>query len=232
MDFVSLQPYVLKGLVAISSLSAIAYLLVFLGGIASGISPCYSPILLMFGSYVGGFTSARKRAMFSIAIPFIGGTIITMAVVGMVAGAIGSGVMKLFTGLSLDRYIPGLLGLVMGFQLLGLWQLKLPAFQGFNLPKASGARQALALGLPFGLVITPCTVPIFLAVLGFAVGKASIIYGSTLMIAYALGRGLPLLVVGFSANFLSLFKGRWGKYLEKLAGLVILLASIYVLFIR
>ncbi len=87
MDFVSLQPYVLKGLVAISSLSAIAYLLVFLGGIASGISPCYSPILLMFGSYVGGFTSVRKRAMFSIAIPFIGGTIITMAVVGMVAGA-------------------------------------------------------------------------------------------------------------------------------------------------
>jgi len=140
--------------------------------------------------------------------------------------------MTLFTGLSLDRYIPGLLGLVMGLQLLGIWRLNIPVFRGFKLPEAKGVGQALTIGLPFGLVVTPCTVPIFLVVLGLVVGKASVVYGLTLMVAYALGRAVPLLVVGISAGWLSFFKkGGWGKYLEKISGVVVIGASLYILFL-
>lgn len=233
MDFISLQPYVLKSLASLGGLSAFTYVLVFLGGVASALSPCYSPILIMFGAYTGGYAGGRKTAALSIAVPFIAGTVITLSLFGVVAGIIGSGIMTTFTGLSLDRYIPGLLGLVMGFQLLGVFRLRIPVFRGFALPKATGSGQAFAFGLPFGLVITPCTVPIFITVLGLAVGRGGIVSGLTVMAAYALGRGLLLLAVGIFASVLSIFRnGRWLKLLEKLSGVVILLSSLYILFIR
>ncbi len=232
MDFISIQPFVLRNLAALSDMSLITYGLIFLGGIATALSPCYIPILIMFGSYVGGFPGARKKAMLSVALPFTAGTVLALGIVGIIAGFIGTAIMTLLTGFSLDRLIPGILGLVMGLQLLGVYKLNLPVFRGFKLPKATGGKQAFALGLPFGLVVTPCTIPIFLAVLGFVVGRAGVLYGATLMIAFALGRTVPLLAVAASAGALSfLRRGKLGKYFERASGLIIILASLYILFL-
>ncbi len=232
MDFISIQPFVLENLTALSDMSLVIYGLIFLGGIATALSPCYTPILIMFGSYVGGFPGVRKKAMLSVALPFVGGTVLALGIVGIIAGFVGTAIMTLFTGFSLDRFIPGILGLVMGLQLLGVYKLNLPVFRGFKLPEATGGKQSFALGLPFGLVVTPCTVPIFLAVLGFVVGRAGVLYGATLMIAYALGRTVPLLAVAASAGALSfLRRGKLGKYFERASGLIIILASLYILFL-
>ncbi len=231
MDLISLQPFVLRNLTALNDMSLITYGLMFLGGIATALSPCYTPILIMFGSYVGGFPGARKKAMLSVALPFAGGTVLALGMVGIIAGFIGTAIMTLLTGLSLDRFIPGILGLAMGLQLLGAYKLNLPVFRGFKLPEATGGRQSFAMGLPFGLVVTPCTVPIFLAVLGFVIGRAGVVYGATLMVAYALGRTVPLLAVAVSAGSLSfLRRGKLGKYSERASGLIIILVSLYILF--
>ncbi len=232
MDFISIQPFILENLGALSDLSIVIYGLIFLGGIATALSPCYTPILIMFGSYVGGFPGTRKKAMLSVALPFAGGTVLALGVVGVIAGFIGTAIMTFFTGLSLDRLIPGILGLVIGLQLLGIYKLNLPVFRGFKLPEATGGRQAFALGLPFGLVVTPCTVPIFLAVLGFAVGRAGILYGATLMLAYALGRTVMLLAAaGFAGALTFMRRGNLGKYFERASGLIIIAVSLYILFL-
>jgi cytochrome c-type biogenesis protein len=115
-----------------TQLSPWVYLLVMLGGVASAISPCYVPVLTMFGGYVGGYAQRERSSSFVLAILFVLGNAVTLAIVGAVAAVIGHSALKIFSGYELDRWIPGIIGLVMGLQLLGLLRLRFPAIPIFS----------------------------------------------------------------------------------------------------
>jgi cytochrome c-type biogenesis protein len=140
-------------------------------------------------------------------------------------------VLEVFTGYQLDRWIPGLIGLIMGLQLLGILNLKMPQLPGFGRARKPGSGWgAFSLGLPFGLVVTPCTIPIFFAIVGFVAFQASVVHGALLMVAYALGRGAILLAVAVFAGLLkSLNLGRASRYVERISGAIILVASVGLL---
>src|SRR5262245_59938016 len=97
-----------------AQLSPWVYLLVTLGGIASAISPCYVPVLAMFGGYVGGYAPANKTGGLRLALPFVLGNAVTLAAVGAVAAVIRKAALDIFSGYQLDRWIPGIVGLLMG----------------------------------------------------------------------------------------------------------------------
>lgn len=209
------------------------YLLVAAGGVASGISPCFVPVLTMFGGYVGGYAQGSRSAGVWLAIPFVLGNAVTLALTGATASFIGDSALRVFTGYQLDRWIPGWIGLAMGLQLLGALRLRMPAVPIFRWArKPSGIWGSFALGLPFGLVVTPCTIPIFIAIVTFIALQASVVHGALLMAAYALGRGTILLAVATSVGLLkALNVGRTSWYIERVSGAVILAASVGVLFL-
>jgi cytochrome c-type biogenesis protein len=242
------------------------YGLVLAGGVASAISPCYVPILALFGSYVGGYAHGQKSAGLALAIPFIYGNALTLALVGALAALLGSTALHVFTGYQLDRSVPGLIsnppdgfpmplctspvrepkterpfrnysdgvdiiGLVMGLQLLGVLNLKLPKVPTVGWAKPPNtAVSAFGLGLPFGLVITPWTIPIVFAIVALVAMQASILHGAFLMVTYALGRGVVLLAVASFAGLLkALNVGRTAWYIERVSGVLILLISLGLL---
>lgn len=212
-------------------LSPWIYLLVFLGGATSAISPCYFPVLAMFGGYVGGYAQESKTSGFRLALPFVLGNAATLAVAGGVASFIGRSTLQVFTGYQLDRWIPGWIGLAMGLQLLGILRLKMPAMPIFRWArKPSTIWRSFALGLPFGLVVTPCTIPIFLAIAAFVALQANIFHGALLMVTYALGRGTILLAVAVSVGLIKALNiGRTSWYVERVSGILILIGSVGVL---
>ncbi len=214
-----------------TQLSSWAYVLVFVGGLASALSPCYTPVLAMFAGYVGGYARETKGSAIRLGVPFVLGNLVKLAVVGALAAFVGRSILQLFTGYQLDRWIPGLIGLVMGLQLLGIIKLNLPAIGPFRrVKRPDAAWSSFVLGLPFGLVVTPCTIPIFFAIVTFVAFQASVIHGALLMITYALGRGLILLVVATTTGLVkSLHVRRLAWYLERISGGVILIASIGLL---
>jgi cytochrome c-type biogenesis protein len=63
---------------------------------------------------------------------------------------------------------------------------------------------AFALGLPFGLVITPCTIPIFIMIITYVAVNGDMLHGALLFATYAVGKGIVLAVV--STTSVSLFK--------------------------
>ncbi len=218
-------------LASATRISPLVYALVLAGGIASAVSPCYVPVLAMFGGYIGGYARKGKSGGLRLAVPFVLGNAVTLALAGGVAALLGASALRVFNGYQLDRWIPGLIGLVMGLQLLGLLKLRIP-----SLPAPGGARRpegvwgAFSLGLPFGLVVTPCTIPIFFAIAAFVALQGSVLHGVGLMTAYALGRGLILLAVATSAGLLkALNVGRTSGYIERASGALILVASIGLL---
>jgi cytochrome c-type biogenesis protein len=214
-----------------TQLSPWVYVLVLLGGVASAISPCYVPVLTMFGGYVGGYARNEKTSGFGLALPFVLGNVVTLALVGALASVIGNSALKIFSGYELDRWIPGIIGLLMGLQLLGVLRLRLPAFPIFRLIRQPGtALGSFALGLPFGFVVTPCTMPIFFAIVTFVALQASIFHGALLMVAYAVGRGAILTTVAISVGLLKALNiARTSYYFEKVSGVVILVASVGLL---
>lgn len=102
------------------------YLLVTLGGVASAVSPCYVPVLTMFGGFVGGYAESNRGGGLRLATPFILGNAAMLALTGAIASILGNSVLTIFTNYQLDRWIPGVVGLLMGLQLLGVLKLKMP----------------------------------------------------------------------------------------------------------
>ena len=214
-----------------TQLSPWVYLLVMIGGVASALSPCYLPVLTMFGGYVGGYGRADRSGGLRLALPFVAGNAVTLAVAGVAASVLGNSALRIFNGYQLDRWIPGVVGLLMGLQLVGLLQLKMPSMPIFRWAQRPGTGwRSFALGLPFGLVVTPCTIPIFFAIVTFVAFQASVLHGALLMVAYALGRGVILLAVAVSVGLLKALNiGRTALYIERISGVVVLVVSVGLL---
>jgi cytochrome c-type biogenesis protein len=214
-----------------AQISPWVYLLVMIGGVASAISPCYVPLLAMFGGYVGGYAPETKTGGLRLALPFILGNAVTLAMVGAIATVLGKTALNVFTGYQLDRWIPGVVGLLMGLQLLGILKLKIPAISTLDWERKPGTGfGSFALGLPFGLVVTPCTIPIFFAIVAFVALQGRILHGALLMVAYALGRGIILTAVAVSVGLLKALNiARSTRYVARASGVLILVVSIGLL---
>jgi cytochrome c-type biogenesis protein len=217
-------------LLSATQLSPWVYGLVLAAGIASALSPCYVPVLALFAGYVGGYAPQHKAGGIRLALPFVLGNAVTLALIGGLAALVGRSVLQLFTGYQLDRWIPGVIGLVMGLQLLGILKLELPGVAVRRVRQPGTGWSSFSLGLPFGLVVTPCTIPIFFAIVAFVAFQASVLHGALLMVAYAFGRGIILFAVAISAGLLKALNiGPTAWYIERVSGGLILAASISLL---
>jgi cytochrome c-type biogenesis protein len=159
--------------------------------------------------------------------------IITSAVIGIIAAFVGNSIMKLFTGYALDVWIPAVIGIVMGLKLLGVIRIKMPQQLQVKAKKPKTTRDAFTLGLPFGLVITPCTIPIFIMIITYVAVNGSMVHGALLLATYAIGKGLVLaLVAATSTTFLKDLSKKWSGRIEKIAGILLILASLYLIFFQ
>ena len=100
--------------------------------------------------------------------------------------------------------------------------------------KGRGLLGALALGLLFGLVSTPCAVPILAVLLAFAAEKGNVLFGGALLFIYALGHSVLILIAGTSmgaARRMIESKGlkKASRGLQKAAGVIIILVGAYLL---
>src|SRR5512139_3782248 len=112
----------------------LAYLGVFVGGILSSSSPCVLATIPLVIGYVGGYSEGDRRKALSYSLTFVLGLSLTFTVLGAVASLIGG----LFGMISRTWYfIVGGIAVVIGLQLVGLYEFNLPA-PGNIQPKQRG----------------------------------------------------------------------------------------------
>ena len=209
----------------------LAAVAVFIGGAITASNPCVLAMIPLMISMVAGYketTGIKKSLIFSLL--FILGLSITFAALGLISALMG----RMFGDVGeVWRYIVAGVCLVMGIHLLGLFKLNFPIPGYFNLKKG-GSIGAFLLGLLFGVVSTPCAVPILAVLLAFVASKGNVIYGGLLLLIYALGHSFLILIAGTSmgaAKKLIESKGlrKTNQILQKVAGLVIILVGLYFL---
>jgi cytochrome c-type biogenesis protein len=209
----------------------LAVVAVFIGGVTTASNPCVLAMIPLLMSVVAGnreTTTLRRSLVFSLF--FVLGLSVTFTVLGLISGLMG----RMFGNIgSFWKYVVAAVCFVMGLQLLGVFKLELRLPQMFNVRK-EGRLGAFLLGLLFGVVSTPCAVPILAVLLAFVAQKGNIVYGAFLLFVYALGHSLLILVAGTSmgaAKKLIESKGlrKANLVLQKAAGLVIIGVGIFLL---
>jgi len=209
----------------------LAVIAVFIGGITTASNPCVLAMIPLMMGVVAGYketTGIKKSLTFSLL--FIVGLSITFTVLGLISSLMG----RMFGDVGrFWKYLVAAVCLVMGIHLFGFFKLNFRTPEFLKLQKG-GNIGAFLLGLLFGVVSTPCAVPILAVLLAYVASQGNIAYGGLLLFVYALGHSLLILVAGTSmgaAKRLIESKGvrKANFILQKAAGVIIILVGIYFL---
>ncbi|MGO4372491.1 cytochrome c biogenesis CcdA family protein, partial [Paenibacillus sp. MCAF20] len=194
---------------------------------------CYMPVLAMFASYVQRGAAGDKRKAVLLAVNFILGMVVTSLLTGLILALLGQQFLPFVEKYRLLNWVPPLFDILAGLQLLGVISFAMPTFQKSpgqsELPQGNAA--AFKLGIPYGLVISPCAIPIFFALISYIALQGSPLHGALLMTTYSLGKGVILAAVAvFSVSILRKL-AKWGGPVKKIAGYLSIAIGIVFLII-
>lgn len=215
----------------LSSFSLYGYVLVFIAGIIAGIGPCNLSIMPILMAFVGGSEIGRQRG-FALSCFFTLGTAVTFVLLGILIAVIG-GIFG--TSRSILYYTVAAVCILMGLNLAGI--LKFNTNFGNRLLNKTMEKKGLAgsflLGMIMGLVGSQCGTPILLVILSLAFASGHWIYGATLLFIYALGQGIPIILVGTFTALITRMEvfAKWNAMLEKTAGIIIIVMGVYFLWL-
>lgn len=178
------------------------YLIAFLEGIITFISPCLLPLLPVYASYfAGGGRQDTVRTLRS-ALGFTAGFTIVFMLMGALAGTAGSFLRQHQTAVSL---VSGLVVIFLGLSFLGLFSLDI--FSGMHRTadkNKNGFWPSLAFGAAFSVSWTPCVGAFLGSALMLAGQQGHAASGMLMLLAYSLGLGIPFVL---SAVLIDSLKG-------------------------
>jgi cytochrome c biogenesis protein CcdA len=180
----------------------LALVAVFLGGLLTASNPCVLAMIPLMMSFVagrreeGGDARTGVLRAFAFSLVFVLGLAITFTALGMVAALAGT----LYGDVSgVWNWIVAAVCVVMGLHLAGVITVPIPSLGGRLRPQVRGLLGALVLGLLFGIVSAPCAAPILVVLLTYLAGSgASVAWGGLLLLVYALGHSVLVLLAGTS----------------------------------
>ena len=171
-----------------------------LAGLVSFASPCILPLvpgyLGLVGSLVGERDGSRRRLVGGVAL-FIAGFTLVFVLGNAVVGAVSS--LLLQHGDALVRIL-GVLLIVMGLVFVGQFSFMQRVWRPQQV-KSGGLWAAPLVGVVFALGWTPCSGPTLAAISALTVTTGSAWQGAVLGLAYALGLGVPFLLLALGLGW-------------------------------
>jgi cytochrome c-type biogenesis protein len=209
----------------------IQFIALFGAGVASFLAPCIVPLLPAYLGIIVGETAEAHDA--SRAVPatfvFVLGFATVFASFGAAAGLLGSSLHQYQT--SLER-VGGVIIAVMGLALLGVVRGPFSRERRLvsNLPgRALGSFRPFVVGVAFGAAWSPCVGPLLAAALTVASRSGQAGRGALLLLAYALGIGVPFMLAALglaSSPGLAAWLRRTGPTIERAAGVLLVVLGV------
>ena len=178
------------------------YLISFLEGIITFISPCLLPMLPIYISYFAGGGERSTGKTSKNASGFVLGFTIVFVALGALAGTLGSFLTRYQTWVNV---VGGAIVILFGLNYMGL--LKLNLFRGRRGGMKAGEMgfwSAALFGMVFSVGWTPCVGAFLGSALMLASQQGHVLVGMWMLLCYSLGLGIPFLL---SAVLIDKLKG-------------------------
>ena len=204
-------------------------------GIAIAFTPCVLPMYpLISGIVLGGKQRLSTGRALLLTFIYVQGMALTYTALGLVVAAAG----LQFQAALQHPYV--LIGLAVVFTLLalsmfGLFTLQLPSSLQTRLTLLSNRQQGgspgsvFAMGAIAGLICSPCTTAPLSAILLYIAQSGNMWLGGGTLYLYALGMGLPLMLITVFGNRLLPKSGPWMEHVKTAFGFVILALPVFLL---
>lgn len=198
----------------------------FLTGLVFSFNPVAMASVPVALAYVTKARETRQAALYGAM--FVVGMLVTHVVLGFLAGLGGQWVQGLvgrFWGLALGPIL-----ILLGLVWTGWVRLPLPAF-ALRARRPQGMWGAFSLGVPFSIAVCPACTPALVVLLGVATTLGSALAGATLLLAFALGRAVPVVLGSVAVGWLESLRGlaSYRHAFEIVGGLTLVAAGLYML---
>ncbi|HBW5539540.1 TPA: protein-disulfide reductase DsbD [Klebsiella aerogenes] len=204
-------------------------------GIGIAFTPCVLPMYpLISGIVLGGKQRLSTARALLLAFIYVQGMAVTYTALGLVVAAAG---LQFQAALQHPYVLIGLSAvfIALALSMFGLFTLQLPSSLQTRLTLMSNKRQGgspggvFAMGAIAGLICSPCTTAPLSAILLYIAQSGNLWLGGGTLYLYALGMGLPLILVTVFGNRLLPKSGPWMAHVKTAFGFVILALPVFLL---
>jgi cytochrome c-type biogenesis protein len=214
----------------------IPILVAFIAGIVSFLSPCILPIIPGFLAYLAGESSSNAAAkpsrleIFLNSFFFVLGFSIVFALLGVLLNGVLAHVA--YAVQSWLAWIGGTVVIFFGLYLMGFFRVRF--FErdhklNFGTTLKSRYLTSLLFGLAFAAGWTPCVGPVLGGILGIAASAPGEAFW--LLLSYAIGLGVPFLIVGLfvaqSATVINRYAAKL-EYINPIFGAILVVLGVLV----
>lgn len=176
------------------------YLISFLEGVITFLSPCLLPMLPIYLSYFAGGEAQSLRKTVINALGFVLGFTVLFVAMGALAGTLGSFVRQYQTAVNL---VCGLVVIFFGLNFLGVFRINLfRGGQGRVETRELGFLSSALFGVVFSVGWTPCVGAFLGSALMLASQQGHVLEGMAMLLVYSLGLGVPFLLSAVLLDYL------------------------------
>ena len=199
------------------------YLISFLEGIITFISPCLLPMLPVYVSYFAGGGVRSARRTLTNALGFVMGFTVVFVAMGALAGTVGGFLKSHQTAVNV---VSGLIVIFFGLHFLGVVQVNLVRGSRRSMATSDlGFFSAMLFGVIFSVGWTPCVGAFLGSALMLASQRGHVLEGMAMLLVYSLGLGIPFLLsallIDRLKSALDLIKRHYGIINKVCGGLLI-----------
>ena len=198
------------------------YIITFLEGIISFISPCMLPLLPLYISYFAG-KADKKEHIFLRAGFFVLGFTVVFTALGLFAGTLSS-FLSMYG--KMINIVCGIIVILFGLSYLEV--IRIPFFKGMHgVKEISNVFSAFVFGMIYSVSLTPCVGAFLGSALMMASTSGGAIKGALLLLTYSLGLGIPFLISAVLIDRLNLVF----TFIKKHYHIVNLVSGIFLILI-
>ena len=215
--------------------------LAFTAGLVATVNPCGFAMLPAYLSYFVGTgdehetrVGAMQRALFVGGIVSVG-FLVVFGVTGILIAAGTAGFQTAITdAIPWVAIVVGAAIVVLGIAMLRGFELTVRLPKVKSAKKGRGTGSVFAFGISYAIASLSCTLPVFLSVVALQVQRTDFVSGVFTFIAYGVGMSMLLLgvtiAIGLGQQSLVGWMRRSARYINRVAGLVLVAAGGYIVW--
>ena len=208
------------------------YILTFLEGIASFISPCLLPMVPIYISYfIGEDDNNNKKAILN-SVGFVLGFTIVFLILSIFASQLGA---ILSSNIKYIKIIFGIIIILLGLNYMGF--LKINFLNKSNIKNLNTKNfnffKAILFGILFSISWTPCIGTFLSSALLLIAKEQQLLKGIIMMLLYSIGLGIPFIISAILIeklkNVFDFIKKHY-DVIKRISGVILIGAGIYMIF--